>query len=551
MSRFITVLFLFYLFITVYGNLKSETNLIVSTPLGQLQGTTLISRKGAKIFSFLGIRYAEAPIGNLRFQPPVPAKPWKNVYDATKNPPRCPQSFVNVTQEDCLFLNVYTRHIPTQSHNKNKSVMVFFHSGGFYEGSATSEFYGPHYLLDQDIVLVVSNYRLQTLGFLATGTKEAPGNNGFKDQVQVLRWVQQNIASFSGNPKDVTISGYSAGGASVTFHMVSPMSKGLFHKAIAMSSSGFGAQPLASDLLRLARKQAQLVNCPEDVINDLVECLKTKTSEELSNNILGYKEFLNEPIRLWWAVIEPDFGQERFLVEHPIKSIVNKRVADVPVLIGVTKDEFGGRSYFIVNNKTALREFDEDYKTIWPIVFSYERDTEFSSNVSESLREFYIPNKKILVSNRQNIADIYADCLAGFSSNRGAKLLTQYLSSKVYYYRFSYKGKYSFFYVPNTNNTGLYGASHHDDLLYLFYVSRRTPMFTEEPESKIVDYLTTIWGNFVKTGNPNTDFYKWPEFDLKNQQYLDINLNLSTFSKMFNERYLFWEKLYPISLYLN
>ncbi|XP_022903453.2 esterase FE4-like [Onthophagus taurus] len=533
---------------TSFGYFKqSETNLIASTPLGQLKGTILTSRKGAKILSFLGVRYAEAPIGNLRFQPPVPVKPWKEIYDATKNPPLCPQSFVNSTKEDCLFLNVYTRSL----ENEKKPVMVFFHPGGFYEGISSSEFFGPHYLLDQDIVLVVPNYRLQTLGFLATGTKEAPGNNGLKDQVQVLRWVQQNIASFSGDPNNVTICGYSAGGTSVTLHMVSPMSRGLFHKAISMSGAAFGVQPIISDQLRLAKKQAQLVNCPEEVDNGLIDCLKSKTSEELSNNLQGYKEFLNDPIWLWMVVIEPDFGQERFLVEHPIKSVVNKRVADVPLLIGVTKDEFGGRSYFVVNNQTALKEFDENYTKNWPIIFGYERDSQFSLNVSEGLRKFYFPDNKIDESKRQEIADLYADSIIGFGSNRGAKLLTQHLTNKVYYYRFSYKGKYSFFYIPGTNNTVSYGASHHDDLLYLFYISRRTPMFTEQPESKIVDYLTTIWGNFIKTGNPDTKSYKWPEYDLVNQKYLDININLKTSNFMFEQRYKVWEKLYPISLYLN
>ncbi|XP_022903448.2 esterase FE4-like isoform X1 [Onthophagus taurus] len=512
---------------------QSETNLIVSTPLGQLRGTTLTSRKGEKILSFLGVRYAEAPIGNLRFQPPVPVKPWNEIYDATENPPLCPQSFVDSTKEDCLFLNVYTRSL----ENEKKPVMVFFHPGGFYEGISSSEFFGPHYILDQDIVLVVPNYRLQTLGFLATGSKEAPGNNGLKDQVQVLRWVQQNIASFSGDPNNVTICGYSAGGMSVTLHMVSPMSRGLFHKAISMSGTAFGVQPIISDQLRLAKKQAQLVNCPEEVDNGLIDCLKSKTSEELSNNLEGYQEFLYDPIWLWMPVIEPDFGQERFLVEHPIKSVVNKRVADVPLLIGVTKDEFGGRSYFVVNNQTALKEFDENYKTIWPIIFGYERDSQFSLNVSEGLRKFYFPGNEIDESKRQGIADLYADSIIGFGSNRGAKLLTQHLNSKVYYYQFSYEGEHSFFYIPGTNDTIPYGASHHDDLFYLFYISLRTPMFTEEPESKIVDNLTTIWGNFIKTGNPNAELYNWPEYDLINQQYLDININLKTSSFMFEERY--------------
>nr|XP_022903454.1 esterase FE4-like [Onthophagus taurus] len=547
MANSLDVPFLLLLLALINGFLRcASTNPVVSTPLGNLRGTTINTRKGATISAFLGVRYAEAPVGNLRFQPPVPAKPFKDIYDATKNSPQCPQSYYNTTSEDCLFLNVYTRL--NNNNNEKKPVMVFFHPGGFYGGTSSSDSFGPQYLMDQDIVLVVPNYRLQTLGFLATGTKEAPGNYGLKDQVQVLRWIQQNVASFSGDPNDVTISGYSAGGFSVTLHMVSPMSKGLFHKAIAMSGAAFGPVPIGTNLERLAKRQGELVNCP---IENLVDCLKTKSSDELSKNLAGFDEFLHDPLWRWTWVIEPDFGQERFLVEHPIKSVVNKRVHDVPLMIGVTKDEFGGQSFNIVNNKTALKEFDDDYKKIWPIVFGYERDSQLSSNISDGLRKYYFPDNKIDESKRQGIADLYADSIIGFGSNRGAKLLAQHLTNKVYYYRFNFKHRYSFFYLPGSNDTIPYGVSHHDELLYLFYIAPLTPMFTEDPESKIVDIMTTLWTNFVKTGNPSTKSYNWPEYNLKDQHYLDISLNLRTLSSMFENRYKVWEKLLPLSHYLN
>lgn len=106
--------------------------------------------------------------------------------------------------------------------------MVFFHGGGFMCGAGTSAFYGPDHLLDHDIVYVGVNYRLGPLGFLSTGQKDCPGNNGLKDQRRALQWVQENIASFGGDPEQVTIFGESAGGASVTYHMMSPLSKGIY-----------------------------------------------------------------------------------------------------------------------------------------------------------------------------------------------------------------------------------------------------------------------------------------------------------------------------------
>lgn len=124
-------------------------------------------------------------------------------------------------------MNVYSKDIFTAD---SKPVIVYFHSGGFYEGSARSDELGPQYFLRRDIVLVTVNYRLSALGFLSTGTEEAPGNNGLKDQVIALRWVRDHIHAFGGNPHSVTILGYSAGGMSITLHLVSPMSKGLEYK---------------------------------------------------------------------------------------------------------------------------------------------------------------------------------------------------------------------------------------------------------------------------------------------------------------------------------
>lgn len=164
----------------------------------------------------------------------MPVKPWNGTLDAFRDSPKCPQPVISASEisEDCLRLNVYTKNI---SSTANKPVIVFIHQGGFYENSGRSDELGPHYLIQRDIVLVTINYRLAALGFLSTGTKEAPGNNGFKDQVVALRWVKEHIQSFGGDSNSITLMGYSAGAMSVTLHMVSNMSKGLFvHKTIAL-----------------------------------------------------------------------------------------------------------------------------------------------------------------------------------------------------------------------------------------------------------------------------------------------------------------------------
>lgn len=200
-------------------------------------------------------------------------KPWNDTFDATEDGPYCVQGTTITAEltEDCLRLNVYTRNV---SPSQKRPVIVYFHSGGFYAASGQSNITGPQHFLDRDIVLVMANYRLGILGFLATGTKEAPGNNGLKDQVEVLKWIQNNIDRFGGDPNSVTLMGYSAGGMSNTLHLVSPMSKGLYHRAIIMSGPVTAQFEYPYHQLDLAKKQARLLNCSDESVETIMKCLR-------------------------------------------------------------------------------------------------------------------------------------------------------------------------------------------------------------------------------------------------------------------------------------
>lgn len=271
------MLLLISIFAALSFSICSGDNTInVNTSLGAIQGIQMETRLGAKFWSFRGIRYAEPPVGELRFQNPQPVKEWKpKVFDATQDGPMCPQETLNrsALSEDCLRLNVYTSNV--NAVNDLKPVIVYLHPGGFYSVSAISSFAGPQNFMDRDIVLVTVNYRLGSLGFLATNTADAPGNMGLKDQVIALRWVQQHIEKFGGNPKAVTLWGYSAGSVSIGLHMMSPMSKGLFHRAIMQSASPLAQFRYRSNQTELAEKQARLLNCPTKAAKEMVNCLKT------------------------------------------------------------------------------------------------------------------------------------------------------------------------------------------------------------------------------------------------------------------------------------
>ncbi|KAK5641623.1 hypothetical protein RI129_010170 [Pyrocoelia pectoralis] len=389
MCNLIFILLCTFLTQLVEGHGNTE-NLQVRTPLGDIRGSIIQSALGKSIFSFRGIRYAKAPVGELRFKPPIPAGKWDGVYDATKDGPLCPQPGNITISEDCLLLNVYTTKLSSAHHNPKRPVMFYIHPGGFYVFSAVSRWLGPRYFLDQDIVLVTINYRLASLGFISTGDHLAPGNNGLKDQVVALKWVKENIASFGGDPNLVTIMGYSAGGVSVGTHLVSPMSRGLFHRAIAKSDLVFGQWPIGNHQFNLAQKQAQLVGCPDDTSENIITCLKTKSAKELADSLVGFAEYGDDPVLIWTPVIELDFGQERFLTEHPIRSVLNGNFQKVPIMAGITEEEFSYLALGIVSNPQLLIQMDDEFARVAPIAFIYERNTTRSQMVSKRLREEFL-----------------------------------------------------------------------------------------------------------------------------------------------------------------
>ncbi|KAL1132549.1 hypothetical protein AAG570_010503 [Ranatra chinensis] len=265
---------------------------LVETPLGPIRGSLLKTWTGKDILAFRAIRYAKPPTGQLRFKAPVPVEPWSEVVDATEDGPVCHQpgaEYFGPPSEDCLYINVYTKEL-----SGSKPVIIFFHPGGWFSMTSRSDWAGPDYLLDQDLVLVTVNYRLGPLGFMSTGDEHAVGNYGMKDQVLAMKWVKYNIAAFGGDPKSVTITGYSAGSTSVMLHMLSPMSKGLFHRGISMSAGITSNWVIMKNPLELSRKLGDVVGCPTDTTTkQLVQCLRTIPAETLADSYQKMKVISN------------------------------------------------------------------------------------------------------------------------------------------------------------------------------------------------------------------------------------------------------------------
>ena len=261
---------------------------VIQIQEGEILGNVMQSRLNNNFFAFRGIPFAEPPVNELRFKAPIPKRPWVGQHNSTAYGSMCMQESRVTISEDCLFLNVFTRILPT-TNTQLKPVIAFLHGGGFELGAGDE--YGPQYLMDRDVVLVTINYRLGVFGFLAVETADIPGNAAMKDQTLALQWIQRNIAFFGGDPTKVTLAGLSAGAHAATGHMLSPMSQGLFHNLIALSGALAWPVKLKSNNIESARILAAKIDCPTVDVGDMVQCLR-----DVSKNIKRLNSKLNNLI---------------------------------------------------------------------------------------------------------------------------------------------------------------------------------------------------------------------------------------------------------------
>ncbi|XP_011495825.1 PREDICTED: juvenile hormone esterase-like isoform X1 [Ceratosolen solmsi marchali] len=351
-----------------------NNSVVVKIPCGSLRGVVERSFEGYDYCAFKGIPYAEPPVGQLRFRDPIPVKPWSGVRDATNFGPMCIQNdFMSrsiVGSDDCLYLNIYVKFVDPNNH---LPVMVFIHGGGFIFGSGDDLFYGPDYLLRKDIVLVTFNYRLGVLGFLNFGHEVAPGNQGLKDQVMLLQWVNKNIKHFGGDPSNITIFGESAGGSSVHYLTLSSLATGLFHKAI--SHSGVACNPWActSDIqnaYKLCKNLGKDSTDPKELVDFLrsIDCTKIIQAQE---NMRSYEN------RLYCTVV---FGpgvdnksKEPFMPIHPLKAM--EKGINVPLIIGCNVCE--GIMILPGLKDSIMEEFEHNFeKYLNPIYIFWKAFTE-------------------------------------------------------------------------------------------------------------------------------------------------------------------------------
>ena len=306
--------------------------LVAVTDAGEVRGV-----QGDGVVAFLGMPYAAAPVGDLRFRAPEPAACWQGVRAADSFASACPQLAAGgaVGDEDCLFANVWT----PATTGPARPVMVFIHGGALEIGSGNQQvttnggnlYDGSTLAAAHDAVVVTFNYRLGALGFLAhpalADELGASGNYGTLDQIAALRWVRDNIRAFGGDPERVMIFGESAGGLSVCLLVASPLARGLFHAAIVESGGCTAATRATRYEQGLAT--AERLGC------DDAACLRARPAADF----LAEPPRQNDPTRLWEMMHGPNIDGFVF-VEDPLVTLREGRHAKVPLVVGSNADEF-------------------------------------------------------------------------------------------------------------------------------------------------------------------------------------------------------------------
>jgi len=524
----------------------------VTVAQGALAGREETSKCQKTYYSFRGIPYAKPPVGPLRFKAPQPPEAWEGVRDASAEGAVSPHVQLILKEgyigdEDCLFLNVYTPQLPSGADDPMKAVMVFIHGGGFSTGSGTAEFYGPDFLLNEDVVVVTLNYRLGALGFLSTGDAVIPGNNGLKDQVMALRWVQQNIAQFGGDPGNVTIFGESAGGASVHYQLLSPMSEGLFSRAIAQS--GCALNPWAfhtpSEARRRAFRFGEVLGCKTNESKELAEFLSTVPAQQLVEIVS--KAMSEEERDLGTVFFRPTVEvenreQEVFLPADPIDLITQGKFYKVPFLAGVNSNE-GLLSLREVSAKPAiLKKYDSDFELLIPANLGVEKNTPKSKEVAQKIKSFYFGDKPVSQDTLFQYVDFSGDMWFVADILRAAKLHAALSPTPVYLYQFSFDGELGFM-KRIIGACRFPGVCHADELGYLIFSPHLDVELEGTPEETVRSQLVRMWTNFAKTGNPSLPGVKWEPMTESNPSYLNIDTEFTMQQHLMKDRMAFWEDL--------
>jgi len=470
------------------------------------------------VIVYRGIPYAAPPVGELRWKPPQPVKPWEGVRACTQFGPACPQPKplmgpppANVS-EDCLYLNVWT---PADRKKDEKlAVMVWIHGGGFTTGRGGAAWYDGRAFAQRGVVLVTINYRLGPFGFFAhpllskESERNVSGNYGFLDQIAALEWVRDNIAAFGGDPGCVTIFGESAGSAAVCRHMVSPLSKGLFHRAIAESAGAHGRNRHLREtwsglepMEKVGERLARALGC--DQAKDPLAALRAKSADDILQAASPAQGLFGKGIK-FGPVIDG-----WVLPDNPVVLFEEGKQCNVPFMVGTNADEatiflrqlpvkrVAGYRWLV---RRIFRDKAEEVLRLFP--------AESDEDVPRALNRLFTAGSFVAP------ARFLAEAM-------------EKINGRAYLYHFTR--------VPPIEKLKPLGAFHAMEIPYVFGLALRRPWATELDRS-LSDAMCSCWARFAATGDPNGGgLPEWPVYRAATDEYMEFGDEIRVRSGLYKE----------------
>ncbi|XP_041354345.1 neuroligin-4, Y-linked-like [Gigantopelta aegis] len=527
---------LFLLYILILLSSTEADDVVVTTNLGKLRGK-LQTYDNGNVSVYLGIHYAKAPVAELRFRKPVAIGAWSGILNATQYGPACSQSSRTSMSEDCLVLNIY---VPETRHTK--AVMVWIHGGGYVAGQGTTN--GAPLALVGDVIVVGINYRLDVFGFISTGDSSSRGNYGLWDQLMALRFIKDNIASFGGDPQKITIFGESAGGYSVGLLILSPQSKGLFHRAICQSGVGISPRTLAFDAVRFTQDLSDRLNCTVldsqgrlDTIS-FMKCLRNQPARKILDASVNVRKAKNLAWRLKMApVVDGKLipADPRHLIT-PSNQFYNPMV-DIDLMAGVLNGDgvlilwpltkFQKQLGFNVKDGIPARVFCENISTSIAVdYFPTEK-----GHVAQRLCQQYSSKRYSDSEQARQVVNMYGDMMFAAPTLRTLQAHARHSNKKTtYHYVFSHQR-------VNARPPWFRGAKHAEELEFVFgYTSARNTTLAKQ--------MMRYWTNFAKFGNPNGEMgstkVAWQPFDETQRAYLNLDDIITPGYNLWSQRMVFW-----------
>jgi len=497
---------------------------VVTTQYGAVRGLLFPAFR-----QFQGVPYATPPLGKLRYKNPIPPGRWDTILDCRNFTIGCAQSGHSLdipknTSEDCLYLEIFTPRVG--KYQQPAVVMVFFYGGDFKEGGESFQIYnGSSIAGTTNTILVVTNYRVGNLGFLYSGTSGVDPNVGLADQRWTLKWVQQNIAVFGGDPTKITIFGQSAGGESVQIHMASPnASAGLFQAVISESgpmSLNF-KDTTAAELL--AEVFAYEVGC---YLSDL-DCLINKTTKEIltaADAAIIIPLDMSSAVMKWAPVVTGDAN----FPQQPLNAFEKGQIIKVPLMAGANLDD--GILFGWAISPTPLPA----YEYIAILVGIFQDDW-----VSDILT--YYPD--VSGDNRPIFSELITDYLFYCSARKTLSLAEVAGIRDTYLYMFTQQP--TFCPWPPSQNFCCDAVCHGDEMAYVFHdTGYPYPWNMTTDDLYLSSAMTSYWTSFAHFANPNMDnkYTVWSPYKTATDIIMNLKVPLTPTPNYNKKNCDFWDQV--------